>query len=107
MRGANVRARGQDFIKGEILLQQGRRLTARDVLLAASAGHATLPVIRKPVVAILSTGDELVEPGAPLQHGQIWASNSFGLAAMVEAAGGEARVLGIARDSYRVACCRT
>ena len=65
-----------------------------------AAGHATLPVIRKPIVAILSTGDELVEPGTPLQHGQIWASNSFGLAAMIEAAGGEARDLGIARNSF-------
>ena len=99
-RAANVRARGQDFTKGETLLERGRRLTARDVLLAAAAGHATLPVIRKPIVAILSTGDELVEPGTPLQHGQIWASNSFGLAAMIEAAGGEARDLGIARDSF-------
>src|SRR6185436_633951 len=97
-RGANVRARGQDFTKGETLLERSRRLTARDVLLAAAAGHATLPVIRKPIVAILSTGDELVEPGTPLQHGQIWASNSYGLAAMIGAAGGTARDLGIARD---------
>ena len=78
---------GQDFTKGRPLFDSGRRLTARDILLAAASGHATLPVVRKPVVALLSTGDELVEPGTALGPGQISASNSFGLAAVVEAAG--------------------
>jgi molybdopterin molybdotransferase len=95
----NVRPKGQDFTKGRALFEKGQRLTARDILLAAAAGHGTLPVVRKPVVALLATGDELVEPGTPLGPGQISASNAFGLAAVVEAAGGEARLLGIARDT--------
>jgi molybdopterin molybdotransferase len=99
--GDNVRPTGQDFRKGQRLLEKGKRLTARDILLAAAAGHATLPVVRRPIVALLSTGDELVEPGTELGQGQISASNSFGLAAVVEAAGGEARVLGIARDTLQ------
>jgi molybdopterin molybdotransferase len=99
-RGDNVRPMGQDFTKGRPLLESGRRLTARDILLAAAAAHATLPVVRRPVVALLSTGDELVDPGTELGPGQISASNSFGLAAVVEAAGGEARLLGIARDNH-------
>lgn len=98
-RDDNVRPKGQDFTKGRSLFEKGQRLTARDILLAAAAGHGTLPVVRKPVVALLATGDELVEPGTPLGPGQISASNSFGLAAVVEAAGGEARLLGIARDT--------
>jgi molybdopterin molybdotransferase len=97
--GDNVRPQGQDFTKGRPLFEKGRRLTARDILLAAAAGHGTLPAVRRPVVAILATGDELVEPGTPLGQGQISASNSYGLAAVVEAAGGEARLLGIARDT--------
>jgi molybdopterin molybdotransferase len=100
-RGDNVRPKGQDFAKGRTLLESGQRLTGRDILLAAAAGHAMLPVVRKPIVALLSTGDELVEPGSALGPGQISASNAFGLAAVVEAAGGEARLLGIARDNHQ------
>lgn len=98
-RGANIRPKGQDFTKDERIIEQGRLLTARDVLISASCGYGELSVIRKPVVAILSTGDELVTPGKPLGPGQISGSNAYGLAAVVEAVGGEARFLGIARDS--------
>jgi molybdopterin molybdotransferase len=100
-RGDNVRPKGQDFTKGHRLLETGRRLTARDILLAAASGHATLPVVRKPIVALLSTGDELVERGRAVGPGQISASKAFGLAAVVEAAGGEARLLGIAKDNHQ------
>ncbi|MGO4684920.1 molybdopterin molybdotransferase MoeA [Hyphomicrobium sp. 2TAF46] len=98
--GANIRPQGEDFRKDDVLIEAGRCLTARDVLIGASSGHGKLPVVRKPVVAILSTGDELVSPGNPLGPGQISASNAYGLAAVVEAAGGEARFLGIARDTF-------
>jgi molybdopterin molybdotransferase len=97
--GANIRPQAQDFAKDETLLLPGTRLTARAILVAASSGHAKLAVVRRPIVAILSTGDELVEPGAPVGPGQIAASNSYGLAAVVEAAGGEAHILGIAGDT--------
>ena len=99
-KGANIRPRGQDFHDGDEVLADGRRLTARDITLAASSGHALLAVRRKPVVAILATGDELVEPSDRPMAGQIVASNSYGLAALVESAGGEPRLLGIARDTH-------
>lgn len=97
--GANIRTKGQDFATDERLIEPGRRLTARDVLIAASGGHAELSVARKPVVAILSTGDELVPPGTPPGPGQISGSNAYGLAAVIETAGGAPHFLGIARDS--------
>lgn len=95
----NVRTRGFDFERGAPLLEAGRRLGARELTLAAAAGHGTLSVRRKPVVAILATGDELVTPGTAPGRDQIVCSNTYGLAAMVAAAGGEPRLLGIARDT--------
>jgi molybdopterin molybdotransferase len=97
--GANIRLRGHDFREGDIVLRAGTRLSPRHILLAASAGHAVLAVARKPVVAILATGDELVEPSDLPRAGQIVSSNTYGLATMVEAAGGAPKVLGIARDT--------
>ena len=97
--GANIRQAGGDFRNGDLLLPQGRLLDASAVTLAAAGGHDMLSVRRRPRVAILATGDELVEPGSTLAPGQIISSNPFGLAAMVRHFGGEPRLLGIGRDS--------
>jgi molybdopterin molybdotransferase len=96
--GANVRRRGFDFAEGTVLIEGNRRLTARDVALAASMGHGVLPVRRRPVIALIATGDELVEPGTVPAKDQIVSSVPYGLAGLIAAAGGEARHLGIARD---------
>lgn len=97
----HIRPRGFDFREGDQLLPAARRLTARDVTLAAAMGHAALPVRRRPRVALLATGDELVLPGEPSGPDQIVCSNPFGIAAMVRRAGGEPQFLGIARDDRR------
>lgn len=97
--GANIRLRGADFHEGDAVLPAGLRLTARHILLAATSGHAMLATVRRPKVAILATGDELVEPCDRPMAGQIVSSNSYGLAALVAAAGGEPIILGIARDT--------
>jgi molybdopterin molybdotransferase len=96
--GAFIRPRGFDFREGDALLRAGRRLTARDLMLAASMNHAMLPVRRQPEVAILATGDELVQPGQTPGPWQIVASASYGLAAMARSAGSRPRLLEIARD---------
>jgi molybdopterin molybdotransferase len=99
-KGKFIRAAGLDFTMGDVLLPAGRRLDSAALGLAAAAGHPTLPVRRKPLVAILATGDELVLPGEPVGPDQIVASNSFSLAAIVEQAGATALDLGIARDNH-------
>lgn len=96
---AHIRPRGGDFEDGQVLLQKGRTLDARAILLAAAMGQGTLAVRRKPVIAVLATGDELVEPGQQPGPDQIISSNPYGLAAMIAAAGAEPRLLGIARDT--------
>ena len=95
----HIRHAGHDFRSGDVLLEPGARLDARLITLAAAMGHGVLPVRRKPVVALLATGDELVEPGTPPGPDQIVCSNPYGLAAMVEGAGGQPRLLGIAADT--------
>ena len=96
--GDNLRPAGMDFRQGEALMTAGRRLTPRDVALAAAANHTALPVRRRARVAILATGDELVPPGGSLGPSQIVASNNFAVAGIVEACGGVAIDLGIAVD---------
>lgn len=96
--GRYVRPAGLDFRDGDVLLRAGRRLDARAVALAAAMNHAALPVRRRPSVAILATGDELVPPGGEPSPDQIVSSNNAGLAALVAAEGGAPRDLGIAAD---------
>jgi molybdopterin molybdotransferase len=97
-RGKNVRIRGLDFRQGDVLLPKGRRLTARDLMLAAAMNHAAVPVHRRPKVAVLGTGDELQPAGAALQPGQVVYSNGYALAALARQEGAEAIDLGIAPD---------
>ena len=96
--GRNVRAAGLDFAAGAMLLDAGRHIGMREAALAAAMGHAVIPVRRRPRVAIMATGDELVEPGVARRPDQIFASNPAGIAAYVTSLGGEPHDLGIVRD---------
>jgi molybdopterin molybdotransferase len=97
--GRHIRRAGQDFSRGDVVIPSGRRLTARDVGLAAAANHPWLSVHRQPRVAILATGDEIAMPGEPIPSGGIVSSNSHALAALVRAVGGEPTVLPVAKDT--------
>jgi len=97
--GRHIRPRGQDFAEGDVLLHRGTRLGPRELMLAAAMNHADVSVTRRPRVAILSTGDEVVPPGSALGPAQIVGSVSYGLGALVEAEGGQAISLGIAKDT--------
>lgn len=97
--GKHIRRAGLDFKHGDILLKAGRRLRAREVALAAAMNCATLSCSRRPRIAILATGDELIPPGGVPGPSQIVSSSPAGLAAEIEAWGGIAAPLGIARDT--------
>ncbi|MBL8703503.1 MAG: molybdopterin molybdotransferase MoeA [Rhodospirillales bacterium] len=97
--GQFVRPAGLDFKVGDIGIRAGRRLTARDVGLAAAMNNPWLRVRRRPRVAILATGDEVVMPGTAIGRSQIVCSNGLSLAAAIQAAGGEPIDLGIAPDN--------
>lgn len=96
--GTNIRPAGGDFRIGD-RIKAPRLLGPAEVALAAAMNHAALPVVRRPVVALISTGDELVMPGETPGPDQIVASNTFGLKAMLEAEGAVARILPAARDT--------
>lgn len=94
----HIRRAGQDFAAGDEVVPAGRRLTARDIGLAAAANHPWITVHRRPRIALLATGDEIALPGEPLPPGGIVSSNAHALAALVRSAGGEPLVLPVARD---------
>lgn len=96
--GNFVRTAGMDFKEGDVLLPKGRLLSARDIGLAAAMNRPWVTVARKPRIAILATGNEVVMPGDPVGPNQILSSNSLSLMAMVRAFGGEPINLGIAKD---------
>ena len=97
--GRHIRPAGIDFRKGDVLLPRGTRLTDRDLSLAAGMNYAELPVRRRPKVAILATGDELVMPGSAPGPGQIVYSNGYALRALARQEGSETIDLGISADT--------
>jgi molybdopterin molybdotransferase len=96
---ANVRPAGQDVAKGDLVLARGVTLRPPEIGVLASLGMPEVSVIRRPRVAIVATGDELLEPSEPHQPGKIYDSNTYGVAAGVKRYGGIPLVLGIARDN--------
>ncbi len=108
--GANIRRDGGDFREGEVLLSAGQMLQTRHVMLAAAMNHAYVPVRRKPTVAILATGDELVSPGGPVRPGTIISSIPPALLTALRTWGAEPVVIEAAGDTWeslreRIASC--
>jgi molybdopterin molybdotransferase len=96
--GDNIGLAGEDLEKGATALEKGAVLGPAEIGMLAAAGLARVSVVRRPRIAVIATGDEIVEPGQPLRRGQIRNANGPALIAMAVRAGAEARYLGIARD---------
>jgi molybdopterin molybdotransferase len=97
--GNNVRSAGEDVKAGTTVLRVGAELHAAQIGVLASLGRATVSVYRRPIVAIVSTGDELLSLGEPHAPGKIYDANSYSVAALVSEGGGIAKPVGIARDT--------
>jgi putative molybdopterin biosynthesis protein len=100
--GQFVAFAGSDIARGETVLRAGQRLTSREIGMVAAVGRGSIEVCRKPRVAIISTGDEIVAPGEPIRVGAVYDSNAAILAAAVEEIGGIAKPLGIGPDNEAV-----
>ena len=96
----NIRDSGEDVKKGNVLIKKGKLISAADIGVMASQGLVDIKVVKKPVVAILATGNELMGPGEVLENGKIYDSNSPAIAAAVIEAGAVPKVLGIAKDTH-------
>lgn len=99
--GCNIRRRGEDIAQGELVLTKGKLLRPADIGVLASLGKSMVSVIRRPLVGILATGNEIVEINQPLLPGKIYNSNSYSLAAQVLRYGGIPELLGIAPDDVQ------
>lgn len=99
--GTNIRRKGEDIANGSLVLKKGTVLRPSETGVLASLGHPAVAVIRRPVVSILATGDELTDIDQPLPAGKIYNSNTYTIAAEVRRYGGIAKILGIGRDSVR------
>jgi len=100
-KGLNVRSRGEDIAKGDLILKKRKVLRPQEIGVLASLGLSTALVIRRPVVAVLATGDELIGIDQPLAPGKIHDSNNYAIAAEVSRYGGIPKILGIGRDSVQ------
>jgi len=100
-RGSHIRKQGEDIQKGNLLIKSGSPVRPQEIGLLAAFGWAALPVYRKPRIAILATGDELLEIGSTPSPGKIINSNSYSLAAQLMQAGGEPVLIGIAKDTRK------
>jgi len=97
--GNNIRPAGEDMRRGQTILLQGTEIGPWEIGVLATLGWATVPVVRRPHIAVVSTGDEVVDVGEPLQPGQIRNSNGYLLEAAIQQAGAEPHRLGVARDT--------
>ena len=97
--GANLRYAGEDVTRGSLVLRAGTELNAAQIGVLASLGKPTVAVYRRPIVAVISTGDELLDLGEPHSEGKIYDANSYSIAALVQEAGGIAKPMGISRDT--------
>jgi len=97
--GANIRPAGQDVRTGDIVVNRGTVLRPQEIGVIASVGRDRVRVILRPVVAVLSTGDELLEPGQPREGARIYDANAYSVAALVQRYGGVPQLLGIAKDT--------
>jgi molybdenum cofactor synthesis domain-containing protein len=96
--GKNVSLKGEDVRKGEVLLRKGREIKPHDIGMLAAIGKTKIKVYRKPLVGIISSGEELIKPGTKLEKGKIYDVNTYSLSALVESTGARSIRLGIVSD---------